>query len=290
VVIPDGLLNYVPFEALLSQKTSSVNYATFPYLIKKFTVSYGSSATTFADYKKSTPLKNNDVLAMFPVFKNTSRALTHSETEAKSIQSQVNGTFLYGDQATKSAFEEGLHRYTIIHLSTHATAGSLLQPPSIDFIDSTLYLPEVYGLQLHPDLMVLSACETGVGRILKGEGALSLARGFQYAGTNNIIFSLWNVNDRSTASLMSSFYKHYFNRQSKPEALQRSKLGYLENDEVSSAHKSPYYWAPFVYYGDINNDSLPQASKITWFEILLLILTFVFLLVLFIRIRKHRLL
>lgn len=288
VIIPDGLLNYVPFEALLSAETNSINYATFPYLLKTFTIAYGSSATSFVDYKKSPTSRDNDVLAMFPVFKNTSRKLTHSETEAKSIQSYVNGTFLFGDQATKKAFGKNLHRYNIIHLSTHAAAGSWLEPPSIDFIDSTLYLPEVYGLQLQPDLMILSACETGVGRILKGEGALSLARGFQYAGANNIIFSLWNVNDHSTASLMSSFYKHYFDHQSKPEALRRAKLDYLENDEVSNAHKSPYYWAPFVYYGDIGNNNERQEWRITWPVVLLLALTFLFLLALFIRIRKQR--
>jgi hypothetical protein len=288
VIIPDGLLNDVPFEALLLQETSSVNYATLPYLVKEFAITYGSSATSFADYKNSAPLKDNDVLGIFPVFKNTARKLTHSETEAKSIQSYVSGMFLLGDLATKSAFGENLHRYNIIHLSTHAAAGSWLEPPSIDFIDSTLYLPEVYGLRLQPDLMILSACETGVGKILKGEGALSLARGFQYAGANNIIFSLWNVNDRSTASLMSSFYKHYFDRQSKPEALQRSKLDYLENDEVSNAHKSPYYWAPFVYYGDIGNNSVRQDSKIAWLKTFLLILTFLFLIGLFIKIRKQR--
>jgi tetratricopeptide (TPR) repeat protein len=288
VIIPDGLLNYVPFEALLTEETNSVNYATFPYLLKTFTIAYGSSATNFADYKNSVLLKDSDVLAVFPVFKNTSRKLTHSETEARSIQSYVSGTFLFDDRATKSAFAENLHRYNIIHLSTHAAAGSWLEPPSIDFIDSTLYLPEVYGLQLQPELMILSACETGVGKVLKGEGALSLARGFQYAGANNIIFSLWNVNDRSTASLMSSFYKHYFDHQSKPGALQRAKLDYLENDEVSNAHKSPYYWAPFVYYGDIGNANIRQEPKIGWLETLLLVLTFLFLVVLFFRIRKRR--
>lgn len=290
VIIPDGLLNYVPFEALLVEKTNALNYAKLPYLLKAYTIAYGSSAATFAEHKDTAPLKDHRVLAMFPVFKNTARNLAHSEREAESIRSYVDGIFLFGDEATKSAFGENLHRCNIIHLSTHAAAGSWLAPPSIDFIDSTLYLPEVYGLQLHPDLLILSACETGVGKILKGEGALSLARGFQYAGASNIIFSLWNVNDRSTARLMASFYRHYFDHRSKPEALRCAKLDYLENDEVSNAHKSPYYWAPFVYYGDVSDHSLQQEFTIAWFEILLLVLTFLFLLVLFIRIRKQRLL
>jgi CHAT domain-containing protein len=287
VIVPDGLLNDVPFEALLFENSSSVNYASLSYLIKKFTIAYEPSATSFAGYKKSSVPLNNNVLAVFPVFKNSSRVLKHSETEAKSIQLYVNGKFLFDDQATKKAFGENLHDYNIIHLSTHAEAGSWLAPPSIDFIDSTLYLPEVYGLRLEPDLMILSACETGVGKILKGEGALSLARGFQYAGAHNIIFSLWKVNDHSTARLMSSFYQYYFDSRSKPYALRLAKLDYLQNAEISNDQKSPYFWAAFVYYGDINNDRLPQASAITWFEILVLALTFLFLLTLFIKKRNR---
>jgi CHAT domain-containing protein len=285
VIVPDGLLNYLPFEALLLQENSSLNYAALPYLIKKFTVAYESSATNFVDYRRSSSSANDEVLAMFPVFKNSQRSLTHSETEARNIQSFVKGKFLFDRDATKKAFGENIHNYSIIHLSTHAAAGSWLEPPSIDFIDSTLYLPEVYGLQLQPDLMVLSACETGVGKILKGEGALSLARGFQYAGANNIVFSLWKVNDRSTAGLMTSFYQNFFNHHSVPEALRRSKLDYLENDDISNAHKSPYFWAPFIYYGDISDNTL--IDKPIWPKILVAVLSLLVLLILLVRLRKR---
>lgn len=285
VIIPDGLLNYVPFEALLIHENSSVNYASLPYLIKKFAIAYEPSAISFIDHKKRPPvlLDNNRILAMFPVFRNSHRALQHSETEANSIQSFTSGKFLFEDNATKKAFEENLNNYNIIHLSTHAGAGSWLEPPSIDFIDSTLYLPEVYGLHLQPDLMVLSACETGVGKMLKGEGALSLARGFQYAGAHNLIFSLWNVNDQSTARLISSFYGYYFGEESSPQALRLAKLDYLENKEISNSQKSPYFWAAFVYYGDLSKDHPTQDSNIKWYEILLLVLAFLFLMIIFLK-------
>lgn len=285
VIVPDGLLNYVPFEALLFEAGNAMDYASLPYLIKKFRIGYASSASGYAGTSRTmaASLNGSHALAMFPVFRNTNRVLKHSETEAQSMQQYMDGKFLFDNQATKKAFAENLHHYNIIHLSTHADAGSWLTPPSIEFIDSTLYLPEVYGLRIDPDLMVLSACETGVGKLLKGEGALSLARGFQYAGARNIIFSLWKVNDLSTARLMASFYEHYFDGESKPEALRLAKLDYLANEDIGNLQKSPYFWASFVYYGDINSNHLPQHSKITWFETVLLLLTFLFVLFLFLK-------
>jgi CHAT domain-containing protein/tetratricopeptide (TPR) repeat protein len=261
LIIPDGTLNYIPFEALLHKTSRSTDYNALPYLITKCAVTYKPSASIYANDTLLTEINEKKVLAMFPVFKDTDRVLKHSQQEAKNIQDHIPGIYFFAGQATKQAFEKNLGRYSIIHLSTHADAGSLSEPPSIAFIDSTLYLPEVYGLRLQPDLLVLSACETGAGKLLKGEGALSLARGFQYAGARNIIFSLWKVNDQSTASLISSFYQHYADDKPKSLALKQAKLDYLANDDISNARKSPYYWAAFVYYGDphtsVSTDEIP---------------------------------
>jgi CHAT domain-containing protein len=289
VIVPDGLLSHIPFEALLFQQSSSVDYASLAYLVKKFTIAYAPSAASFAGGKSaSMPLRDHRVLAMFPVFRNTGRFLKYSEAEAKSLQMNVMGRFLFHNNATKKAFGERLHDYDIIHLSTHADAGSWLEPPSIAFIDSTLYLPEIYGLQLQPDLMVLSACATGVGKVLRGEGALSLARGFQYAGARNLIFSLWNVNDQSTARLMASFYQHYFDEELKFQSLRQAKLDYLENKEISNFQKSPYFWAAFVYYGEIDHDKSPRYSMIIWVAATVLAFTFLYQLIVLITKRRIR--
>lgn len=287
VIIPDGILSHLPFEILLLEEHPSVNYAALPYLLKRFTITYESSATNVVDYKRSASPGEKGILGIFPVFKDSPRSLKYSETEATGIQSLAKGKFLIGDKATKKAFAENFPDFGIIHLSTHADAGSWLQPPSIDFIDSTLYLPEVYGLHLQPNLMVLSACETGVGKIMKGEGALSLARGFQYAGVNNIIFSLWKVNDHTTATLMNSFYQHFFGYETVPEALRQSKLDYLENDNISNAHKSPYFWAPFVYYGDVSNDTQLKKPIPIWLIASLMVTTFTVMVVIFWIARKN---
>jgi CHAT domain-containing protein len=253
LIIPDGLISYIPFEALLTEKCNHVNFASFPYLLKKFIIAYHASASIYLnDGNGILPDNGEKILAMFPIFENSGRELKHSRDEASQIKMVMKGDFLVGDQATRRNFQNKLNQFDLIHLSTHATAGSADGPPSIMFIDSTLYLPEIYGMQLHTHLMVLSACETGVGKIVKGEGALSLARGFQYAGVRNIIFSLWNVNDYAAATLMSSFYNYYAKGETKAVALHQAKLDYITDENISNSRKSPYYWAAFIYYGDIN--------------------------------------
>jgi CHAT domain-containing protein len=254
IVIPDGLLALIPFDALLYEKSEGTQYATFPYLVRKYTIAYQTSAFIYSSYGSMPRSADKErLLGMFPVFDKTNQVLSYSVQEAEGIQSYINGKYLYKQEATMKAFVDNGNKYSIIHLSTHADAGNAQQPPSIAFIDSTLYLPQIYGLQFDTDLLVLSACETGAGMVVKGEGAMSLARGFQFAGVHNIIFSLWQVNDYSTAALMENFYENYSDTGLKADALCLAKLAYLNDDNIRNNHKSPYYWASFVYYGDIEN-------------------------------------
>jgi CHAT domain-containing protein len=205
--------------------------------------------------EKNKKPENEKILGFFPVFKNNHRGLsqlTYTLIESANIKKTFKGNFLIESNATKRAFEKIANQYSIIHLSTHATAGDYFEPPAIEFYDETLYLQEIYGYNLNTDLLVLSACETGVGALRKGEGAMSLARGFSYTGVRNLIVSLWKVNDKSTEKLMTNFYKFYKNNNNKNEALHLSKLNYLNDFSISSSKKSPYYWASFIYIGEVN--------------------------------------
>lgn len=252
ILIPDGLLHLIPFDALLLDKNTGNKYSTFSYLVRKYGIAYQPAAFLYCNNNLTPAIKNKkSLLAMFPIFENTKQELAYSQTEADGIHEHMNGMYLYKGQATRQAFLQNADQYSILHLSTHASTGNTPEPPSITFIDSTLYLPQIYGLQINADLLVLSACETGVGLLVKGEGALSLARGFQFAGVQNIIFSLWSVNDYSTATLMINFYRNYAQTESKAEALRLAKLDYLNDKNISNGRKSPYYWAGFVYYGNL---------------------------------------
>jgi len=253
IIVPDGLFSFLPFDALLTEETAISNFEKLPYLIKKTAINYAYSASILLQENKTSKKNKSSFIGFFPFFENNHRnlsVLNHTLQEAKSIEKEVKGTILLKSGASKNTFERLASNYSIIHLSTHATAGDYFTPPAIEFYDETLYLPEIYGYNLQTDLLVLSACESGLGTLRKGEGAMSLARGFSYAGVKNLVVSLWQVNDKSTEQLMSEFYKNYSRSNNKPASLHQSKLAYLNDENIVSSKKSPYYWASFVYIGE----------------------------------------
>jgi len=247
IISPDGLLHFLPFETLLTKSTTTTSYAKMPFLIQGTKISYAINSLAYTTNVTipSTP----NVLGVFPVFKNTAKELTYSLEEAKAIQKAVRSLMLENNKATKETFIKESKMYNVLHFSTHASGGDFNSSATIDFYDDTMPVEKLYLLKMNPNLVVLSACETGVGKVLKGEGAMSIARGFQYAGVKNVLFSLWKVNDLSTSKLMQSFYENYVKHLSASLANQQSKLAYLQNSIISNTKKSPYYWASFVYYG-----------------------------------------
>ena len=138
-------------------------------------------------------------------------------------------------------------------MSTHASSGDIVEPASIKFYDQDILYSELYHLDMNPDLVVLSACETGIGKLYKAEGSMSIARGFQFAGAQNLLFSLWKVNDYTTSVLMENFYKNVKKGKSYFESNHQAKLDFLTDDKIPNAKKSPYYWSSFVYYGTLEN-------------------------------------
>lgn len=147
------------------------------------------------------------MLGIFPVFEKTNYELTFSKAEMQSIQSNFDGQFFENSNATFDNFKMNADKYSILHLSTHADSGDIDTPASIKFYDQEIVYSELYNLNINPNLVVLSACETGIGKLYKSEGAMSIARGFQFAGAQNLLFSLWKVNDYTTSVFMDYFYK-----------------------------------------------------------------------------------
>ena len=147
-------------------------------------------------------------------------------------------------------------KYRILHFATHGfvnserpeLSGLLLAQDSIGGQDGILFSGEIYNLRLNASLTVLSACETGLGKIRKGEGLIGLTRALMYAGTRNIIVSLWQVSDQSTSNLMVDFYKNllnHLNNQGYAEDLRKAKLKMIAGKTF--AH--PFYWSPFILIG-----------------------------------------
>ncbi|MBC7524629.1 MAG: CHAT domain-containing protein [Flavobacterium sp.] len=253
VILPDGILHFLPFEALITQESTTTNFAKINYLVKSFTIGYFNSALFYLDSK---PVEKNNpqVLGMFPIFENSPLELTYSKTELKAIQDNFTGKFLVGSTATFANFKKDASNYDILHLSTHGSSGSVENPASIKFYDQEIAYSELYNLDIKASLVVLSACETGLGKLYSQEGALSISRGFQMAGAQNLLFSLWKVNDYTTSVLMEKFYKNCAKQMSYFESNHQSKLDYLSDNTISNSKKSPYYWSAFVYYGTLDEE------------------------------------
>ncbi|HYE55775.1 MAG TPA: CHAT domain-containing protein, partial [Chitinophagaceae bacterium] len=172
--------------------------------------------------------------------------------------SPIDGKKLVDSQATKQAFITEAPSHATIHLATHAAAND--KEPENSFIafypagpDTSykLYQPEIYNLDLQQaQLVILSACETGHGQFVHGEGMMSLARAFSYAGCKSVITSLWRADDASTAYITAKLHQHLQDGKPKDVALQLAKLDYLHDDAVEARLKTPAYWSHLVLIGD----------------------------------------
>jgi CHAT domain-containing protein len=162
-----------------------------------------------------------------------------------------------GDQAREETVKsEKMDQFRYIHFASHGfideskpgRSGILLSRDAHSAEDGVLQMGEIMRLKLNADLVTLSACNTGLGKLVNGEGILGLTRALFYTGARNITVSLWNVNDSSTSALMKAFYENLNRGMSKSAALRQAKLTLLHGKEVAWHH--PYYWAAFVLVGE----------------------------------------
>lgn len=260
VIVPAGRLGTIPFEALLTSKTKDKNfdYATLPYLLKDYSVSYQYASTLFYQSTKSqTSATNNEALLCAPVTFSTLQDLPGSGEEIASLEGiftnkGVKPDVLLEANASELLFKsKPLSNYRYLHLATHGVVNEYSPELSRIFLydgdnneeDNNLYSGEIYNLDLNAELVTLSACETGLGKISKGEGIIGLSRALVYAGAQNIVVSLWKVADASTSQLMTSFYTSV-SADNYASSLRQAKLDMIEGE-----YKHPFYWAPFVLIG-----------------------------------------
>ncbi len=274
IIVPDGMLGYLPFEALIVEEPNSdlsrFDIQPRSYLVEDFHISYTYSGSLFFQYQsaeklalKSTQL-NEVLMAYAPSFYGESddllvrscsenlASLDCAVIEVESIGEQLKGETLIGDKATKQHFLEKAIHSPILHLATHACMDDQDSDFNRIYFANEEYLTslELYTLQLQTQLTVLSACNTGSGQLVKGEGVMSLARGFIAAGCPSLVTTLWGVNDCATKRLMNHFYEHLYNGESKSEALRNAKLDFLKDDETIRQELHPFYWAGFVQLGE----------------------------------------
>jgi CHAT domain-containing protein len=278
-IIPDAELHYLPFDALNTQLLKPTNDQSFQFLEKhtflmyKYSCVYNYTATVWLEYRKleqkNTPLRT--ILGMAPDFSlsqdNTvafSAINNHLGTsfgdipaarvETNNIVGWLKGDSIMGLAATETTFKQKAANYRILHLATHGAVNT--QNPLYSAIilmgddanDGLLHAHELYNLQLSAELVVLSACETGAGKLAKGEGIASIARAFAYAGAPNVVMSMWAAVDDIARLVMERFYIKLEEGLPKDQALQQAKLEVY--DLLPNEGRMPYYWAGFVLIGD----------------------------------------
>ncbi|PWS26348.1 hypothetical protein DHW03_16335 [Pedobacter yonginense] len=255
-IIPDDRLNQLPFEILIDGDGAQ--------LIDKFAITYNYSCKILQTAKNEPASNRVKTLGFAPFNSSGSKMWPILSRSSEEIQ-RSDGLKLLGKSASKQQFLKQAHHFEIIHLATHAIADNV--HPEHSYIafypnnaDSTLrtrlYLPEIYNLKLREaKLVILSACESGNGAAVNGEGIMSLARAFSYAGCNNIITSMWNADDASTAVILSQFHQHLADGQSFASALKQSKLDYIADSQISPARKNQAYWAHLRFIGGFEVES-----------------------------------
>jgi CHAT domain-containing protein len=302
LIVADGALNYVPFEALV-RNTEGAEYASLSYLIKTASVVAairGSNSTV----RGGAASGNRTLVVADPIFSADdprvrfgglqvtadSRGLglglesaindvTDSAAPAGGIRlARLVGTRTEAEEISKIAKASGgqpdlwidlnasednvrsrdLSNYRVIHVATHGLldaqrpqfTGVVLSLVGNKANDGFLRTDEIFNLRMNPSLVMLSACETGLGKEKRGEGVIGLTRAFMYAGAPTVGVSLWSVADKSTAELMADFYKRYLGTTPVPAstAMRAAQLAMITGKKYSA----PFYWAPFVLVGEWN--------------------------------------
>ncbi len=300
IVIPDGLISYLPFDLLINDSGQ--------ILIEEHNINYDLSASVLLARINRRSESKNGLLAYAPEFKDQETtqevrlgeilvrsqelsALPGAMEEATEIANLFGGTLRLGKDATETRFREEVSDYSLVHLATHSVINQ--SDPDYSMLvfndngridDGRLHAFELSSIELNARLVTLSACNTGFGRIKEGEGVMSMARSFSSAGVGGVVMSLWPASDKSTPMIMSSFYRNL--KEGKPVnvSMREAKLEYLSNASGKSRH--PFFWGNFILIGDSSPIEVDDDAEM-WVLILIIGLGLPVAIVLFRRVKAQ---
>ncbi|MEM7086650.1 MAG: CHAT domain-containing protein [Bacteroidota bacterium] len=309
VIVPDGALFNLSFETLTPVEITTFQDLTTQSLLAKHSLSYNYSLLLLHEDQNTLPYEEN-FIAFAPEFNDAMKKeyqvaisdsidldkayLTllpqpFSAAIAKEYSERFSGNSFLNEKSTKQLFTANAKEHKIIHIGTHAESNNLNPELSrlvfakniVDpnkLADNYLYTYEIYNQNLSSNLAILTACETGKPTFQPGEGMISLAHAFNYAGSESILTSLWKIDEKSSTEIIGHFYENLKKGMSKDEALRHAKLTYLSAAEGRTVE--PQYWAGLVLMGDVTPIDLPTGTPF-WIWILggavLLIIFFYFL-------------
>ncbi len=303
LIVPDGLLSYLPFDALLTDTLvkQQPDYRVLPYFIYQNVCSTLNSASIYYTYSNKKLKNHGRIVAFAPnysFFKATDARqdttyplmpLTHVSKELDEISTAFSTKIYKGKEATKANFLEQASQASVLHLAMHTVLNDkdplrselVFAPEKGKTTQELFSVSELFGMDLNADLAVLSACNSGNGKLNKGEGIMSLSTGFQYAGVPSIVMTHWDVNDKYSADLMVGFYAYLSKGLSKNKALHLAKIDLIRKGNAMYSH--PYYWAGFSLIG---SETAIVSRKYSWKESLQYIIPFLILIGFFIRAKR----
>lgn len=301
IIVPDGELFNLSFEVLTSAKVNSYKELVEKSLLNKYNISYNYSLLLINKNKTPKFFKNNFV-AFTPEFneemknkykvaiedsvlldKTYLRLLPQPFTVdlAKEYSKLFDGSSFTNEKASKQIFTQNAKEHKIIHIGTHAESNNISPELSrlifaknvndtISSEDNSLYTYEIYNQNLSSNLAILTACETGKPTYQAGEGMISLAHAFNYAGSESILTSLWKIDEQSSATIIENFYGYLKKGLPKDEALRKAKLDYIGTAEGRTI--SPQYWAGLVLIGDSSPIDLKTSSNLPYWSLGILLI------------------
>ncbi|MEO0895463.1 MAG: CHAT domain-containing tetratricopeptide repeat protein [Bacteroidota bacterium] len=261
--IPDGPLQRLPLDVLVAQKSPKEQWKNIDYLFHSTKILYGYSATLFFKEWEKNNAGSLEWLGFAPAYPQQLGLFANTE-EVKRIYQLMGGQIRQDSQATKAVFTKMSPAARMIHVAGHGI------PDTSDYIlshllfsyshqddQAKLNIPEIYNLGLASPLVVLSACQSGYGKISQGEGVRSLGRAFRYGGASAVLTTLWQVDDKASSLFMGYFYEALKEEKLASTAIQLARKRFIQ--EAPARYQHPFYWGAFVLEGEFEyNNPFPN--------------------------------
>jgi CHAT domain-containing protein len=265
VIVPDGVLCLLSFDVLLTtpyavNNTNDAQRLIIPYLIKKYAIAYQYTVSGLLD--ESYTWKNSNAGGLGNNFYSNGGKLYEAEKEAKDVVGLLGGKDYLNNEATYQNMLSCAKKYGVLHLAMHG--GADREQPLNSYLilsdgkggEDILYARRIYGESFDVGLAFFSACESGAGRVVRGEGVISMARAFSFAGCRSLILSLWTLDDITARNITKYFYENINQGMPKDVALQQAKL--MNLDTITAEKHIPRYWASLALVG--NADPIPTTG------------------------------
>lgn len=260
-IMPDGVFHYLPFDVLLVDKPTETarDYTKLHYLINDHTVHVVPVLRPWLRDAREGEGSGAPYLGVAPSYDAQEGVrllpLRSNVGEVEAASGLLGGAMLLGDRATEAAFKLGARDATVLHLAMHTvmdeaeplqTALAFGRRDSAN--DGLLNMYELFGMDLHARIALLSACNTGAGPMLQGEGIMSMARAFQYTGCPSLVMNLWACDDEASGAIIAALCERIRSGEELDDALREAKLEHLSTSDPAKAH--PFYWSTLVLIGD----------------------------------------